>query len=331
VYGASRIDSFRWTAAFYAALWSAAFFWMLRLLGCRLPDAIIFTGLANVSAAAVFWTPVPEFFVLGALTLLAPLGAVLADHAAPGLAVRTTLASAVSLSVTFTNWLAGIAAAFLVTTRVRAFQWSVNAFVIVSVLWIAQAAWFPHAEFLLGNARAIDYLERLPEPVFTEALMVFFLHSMIMPAVAPIGPTEGLSIQSVSTAWPWSLLWLLWLSLLLAGSRQLFLGPAPSSFRVLLSCVVAGQLFLHLLIGRETFLFSMHSMPLLVLVAACATLGRARIVALALATILTGGAALNNWQQFQGAAQHVATAAATVVKDDAVFTDSVDCLSQMPP
>ena len=59
-----------------------------------------------------------------------------------------------------------------------------------------------------------------------------------------------------------------------------------------------GQLVLHMLFGWETFLFSIHFVPLLVVVAALSTLTRARVVALSLAGAVTVFAGINNFIQF---------------------------------
>ena len=56
-----------------AGAWLALIYGLLRAFGLHRPDAVIFTLLAGVSAAAVFWFPVPETYCLGTLSLLLPL------------------------------------------------------------------------------------------------------------------------------------------------------------------------------------------------------------------------------------------------------------------
>jgi hypothetical protein len=72
-------------------------------------------------------------------------------------------------------------------------------------------------------------------------------------------------------------------------------------FRVMLGLTLLGQLMLHMVYGNETFLYSLHFMPLLILVAAAGTLTRARPIALALAAVLLMASLMNNITVFQQA------------------------------
>ena len=69
-------------------------------------------------------------------------------------------------------------------------------------------------------------------------------------------------------------------------------------FFIALGMTLLGQLVLHMLFGWETFLFSIHFVPLLVVVAALSTLTRARVVALSLAGAVAVFAGINNFIQF---------------------------------
>jgi hypothetical protein len=72
-------------------------------------------------------------------------------------------------------------------------------------------------------------------------------------------------------------------------------------FRIMLGVTLLGQLVLHMVYGNETFLYSLHVMPLLILVAAASTLTRARPVALALTALLLATMFINNLVQFEQA------------------------------
>ena len=74
---------------------------------------------------------------------------------------------------------------------------------------------------------------------------------------------------------------------------------------MLLCVLLAGQFGLHLLYGRETFLFSPHFVPLLVLVAALGTQTKARRAVVLASIVLIGCCAYNNVLQFTKASHYV--------------------------
>ena len=65
-----------------------------------------------------------------------------------------------------------------------------------------------------------------------------------------------------------------------------------------LALTALGQLLLHSLFGHETFLYSMHFLPLLVGVAAFGALGQWRAWVLALAGVFIVTACVNNAGQY---------------------------------
>ena len=72
----------------------------------------------------------------------------------------------------------------------------------------------------------------------------------------------------------------------------------------MLLAALLGQWGLHQVYGgEETFLYALHWVPLLVLVAAAGTLTRWRPLALGLAAVVLVGAGVNNRQQFRYAVQ----------------------------
>jgi hypothetical protein len=84
-------------------------------------------------------------------------------------------------------------------------------------------------------------------------------------------------------------------------------------FFTVLGMVLAGQLGLHLVYGgEEVFLYSLHWVPLLVVVAAGATLTPARRLAVALAGALIVCAGINNRRQFDSAIGYLERYAATL-------------------
>jgi hypothetical protein len=75
--------------------------------------------------------------------------------------------------------------------------------------------------------------------------------------------------------------------------------------RVFVALGLLGQVALHLLFGRETFLYSMHYLPLLIVMASLVVFTRARVMALivAIAIIVLGG--FNNFQQLGKATEFI--------------------------
>lgn len=80
---------------------------------------------------------------------------------------------------------------------------------------------------------------------------------------------------------------------------------APKKARAALGVLILGQLGLHLLFGDETFLYSLHWLPLLVVLAALPTLTRARIWARGCALALIVCAGVNNSAQLSLAVDRV--------------------------
>ena len=93
-----------------------------------------------------------------------------------------------------------------------------------------------------------------------------------------------------------------WVGLLGLGLKGLVETKRYRTLRLSLLLILAGQLLLHLVYGSETFIYSLHFLPLLVLLAAMGTWASERPVALVLAILLVITAGINNYQQFRDAA-----------------------------
>jgi hypothetical protein len=93
----------------------------------------------------------------------------------------------------------------------------------------------------------------------------------------------------------------LWALLLALGVWGLVTTSRHLRLRVVLTLTILGQLTLHILYGEETFLYSCHFGPLLVVLAAFSTLTSVRRVALALVVALIVCAGFNNSLQFDKA------------------------------
>ena len=302
-----------------AGVWIAALYLLLRLLGCRKLDAAVFTGLGLSSASALFWLPVPNSYSWGSLSIMLALILLLfAEQRRVG-AGMYVVTSAFSLSITVTNWMAGLLVTLARWPWKQAAQLSINAFCLVVLLWGVQKFLFPSAEFFIGSRKEATWINHPQSGSSLNIASSFVFHSLIAPAVRFIDDdgyiqfgedsfrlSQRLAFQfsSPGSAGLLGLLAVgLWSSLLLHGFWRLVTMGEHLRFRLVLAALLAFELSLHMVYGEETFTYSLNFIPLLLAVAALGAVGtgrRARIVVV-LAGLLALCAGVNNWQQFQEA------------------------------
>jgi hypothetical protein len=143
-----------------------------------------------------------------------------------------------------------------------------------------------------------------------EVARSFLFHSMVMPEirrvdhwVRPWMPVLATQPSRPGSAGPWGVAGVvLWTLLLGLGGWSMFALRRQRPLRVVLGLSLLAQLGLHLVYGSETFLYSLHFAPLLVVVAALGCLTRARPLALGLAAALVVCAGVNNARQLASAA-----------------------------
>jgi hypothetical protein len=305
-----------------ASLWSLTLFALLKVLGCRRLDAAAFTLLASVSASSLFFFVVPETFGLGSLTILLAFLFVARTEfsaTAPGWYV---IISTLSLSVTVTNWMFGVLAGFVTYPWKRVLQLSAYALCLAVALWGIQKLLLPDWPFFLPNVK--NEAEYALRPESGGALVVarsFFFHSMVAPAIGtaehgesyvtvneqnyvPLGPWLTVQASSPGSGSLWGRLAVcFWAALILIGCYGLLRLKQHGRLRIMLGLTILGQLTLHIFYGEETFLYSLHFLPLLIVVAAASTLTKARPYALALVGLLLITTAINNAQLFQQASE----------------------------
>ena len=132
----------------------------------------------------------------------------------------------------------------------------------------------------------------------TDKWRMFFAGSMVLPGAdrgtvrvdGKIRPT--LSAQAVHGDWRWSAIAALWLVLL--GTGLFATIREHRQFGVYLLALGSFQLALHTFYGSETFLYSVHFAPILVLIAA-QSVRLYRPAALVLAGVTTTLCAMYNW------------------------------------
>lgn len=311
---AFSIDSVTAARALLAALaafWSVGLYFSMRLVGCRIFDASLFSVAATLSAASTFWFAVPETFAFSSLSLvLALLVAALVEHRKLSDTVYV-VTSAITLGYTITNWMAGMVLSIVNLPWRRAARVTAYALVLVAALWGLQKYFVPNSAFLLDIRGKFAYVMSPEMGGASEIIPSIFWHSMVAPAIgiAHQGPPHTTTIQlSFQHSPPGSsgvlgvvatVSWTLLLALGLWGA----ISKSPYlRFRVVLGLVLVGQVILHLLFGEETFLYALHFAPLLLLLASFSVHTRLRGIALLLGVIFIATAAPNNWAQFGQAA-----------------------------
>jgi len=293
-----------------AAAWVAALYALLRLMRFPRLDSALFTVLGMTSAAAMFWFTVPETYSFGSLSILiALLVAGVASHRRLS-ETSYVAASVLSLSFTITNWMAGIAASLVNLPFRRAVQVTVNALAVAALLWAILRYFIPSTPFFLQLGSEMDYVGHADSGGPLRIVPAFLLHSIVMPAIDVVSRTDLLTSDypqlSVQHALPGSagilgvVSVMLWTVVLAMGIWGIFSARENGRFRLALGLVLSGQLLLHLAYGEETFLYALHYVPLLVVLAAYGTTTRARYTVLGILSVLIVTAFLNNWGQFAG-------------------------------
>ncbi len=308
--------------ALSAAAWLVGVYALLRLAGATLAGAVVFSLLARATAAAVFWTPVPEAFSLGAWSLLAPLLVLAVARHRPVRDRWFVVAGAASLAYTVTNWMAMVFATLCGRPWRRAVQLLGLSLVLAGVLWAAQRVLMPTTPGLAGVLHIGGSFLYAPSGGPLVRLRALVVHTVVMPQVErvpravdqrPILTVQHAELGSGSPLGvPVAILWLVLLGL---GAWASWRAGPLSGLRRALWLVLAGQIALHLVYGDEMFLYALHIAPLLVIMAAMTTLTRYRWIGIALAGLVTAGAWINNRAQLERSAglvhQHVIAPAVT--------------------
>jgi hypothetical protein len=286
---------------------------ILRMLGLLRLDAFVFTALLGTSASAVFWFGVPETFWLGAVSILCVLAvAAWSDRMGRAPDWVFIAASAAAMSVTTTNWLAGLAM-LVVYFRLRpAIEKGAISLILVMAAFTVEASLFPEADSFLKLFRRseVDYLFNPESLGIVQKLIAFFSHSIVIPELSiPFGyrlsvqgaapGAGGLSNIVCAIAWIALLAVGVW-----AGAQRIF-GKAEFKGRktlIVMGCALAGQVLITLMFGIESFLYAAHFAPLLVCVAALGALTRARMIVVPAAAVLAVALGFNNLRGFEEAA-----------------------------
>lgn len=301
--GLSEPDAVRLVVALIAAAWTGLVFGLFRLWGLRNLDAAIFTTLAGVSGAAVMWFSVPEIFGPGSLTILAAIILASWPRRAPAIA-RHAAGIILSFSMTATNVVMSLIVGLRTLSLKALWIAGASAWLIISLLWELQSRVFEKSTFFLPfqSDFAVRHSVDLTPVRALEVVQSYIFHTIVLPAVeltkAPAQWTASVQNSEIGSSGVVGLLasltWALLLALGLYGWRR-----APRDILVALAGMSLFQLMMHSVFGKETFLYSLHFLPLLVGLAAAVTFTPMRRIGLGLAVLTIGLCLINNITQFE--------------------------------
>jgi len=305
-----------------------------RKLGCDRAGALAAVLLLGSSAAFVFMAPIPETFWFGAVTLIAAF--CLAVDAPEGWRGDLRLAAAgfLAFSVTVTNaipigvWIVLRRKARSVLAIALAGSAMTGAASLLQARMLpGSIGWSSSLALALGEVRgdgestrllqSPDLLPPLGARHFAEVLRAFLLHAEVMPEPEIEAHDQGtyfiptplpaFSVQRSraggATAWGW-LATAGWGALLALGLVTAHERRQRDPIR-LWGIALAVQLAMHLVIGRQTFLYSPHFQPLLVGLAALASTGSWQRLARPLSIVTALAAFTNNTIVFDRLAKDI--------------------------
>lgn len=316
VFGAGKllhldpVTATRLVLALTAAVWMAGLYSLFRVMSCQRLDATLFSLVGGVSAAAVFWFVVPDSFPFASVTILLALVFVALTQYrkfSPGWYVAV---SALTVSITITNWMVGLLATIVNFRWKKALQITFITFCVVNALWLVQRVIFPNSGLPFQPKTFIGEKKFMTGPgadSILSALGSFAYQTMVMPAIRlsesllrPEWVKPEVNTLAPGSGGFWGMVAAIaWTGLLLLGVWAFFTTKRHPKLRIVLGLTIVGQLLIHSVYGTgETFLYALHFAPLLLAVMAFVSLTRLRLVGLALACLLIVSAGINNRSQF---------------------------------
>lgn len=285
----------------------------LRLLGMGMVFAACMSALLVVSAAFLHWGGTVELFGPGGFTIMAAIAALAAGSR---LGLKAWIAvSALSLSITVTNWMVGLAASLVRWRRFAFIKVTVVALTTVMALSLVQKSAFNNAALFFNPSGLIaekewtqssmEKREDLAEQSLVDNLRSIAISTIVAPPPYLDLDSNGDPIRVSNQVMQWSRLsasaiaatagWSLLLCLGVWGAVRR--GP-QRAVAVALGLMLGGQATLHAIYGYPTFLYSAHFLPILMTLAAFAWFTPVRRLMPALALVVAGLAAAVNVPSF---------------------------------
>ena len=292
------------------------FVWTLTLFAClffltkRILDTCLYVALALSTSSVLFWFTVPESFCFGSTTILLPILLAMIPRFSRNYILHVA-AQVVSASITLTNWMAGFLSSLFKQGVRRTVQIALHALAVLTILWSVQLKMAPSSTFFMNSptlAWEAKWWVRdcMSVSIPMKLKYLFFDPVASSPMISHVVPAEKYEVQwgkwppndlprldvdetaarqpqqSQAVAGLFSIplhgcYMVLWSFVLAFGIfclvRQSFKSPA---LRVIAACLF-GQAVLHMLYDvRETFIYSAHWVPLLVLTVATTSKTRFR-------------------------------------------------------
>ncbi|WPB57299.1 hypothetical protein [Xylophilus sp. GOD-11R] len=259
--------------------------------------SVLFCAYGASAAGFVFWFSVPETYPLGSLTILCAVYMVVRAQAGRHFGRLSWVGLVGStLSITITNFFMGIMAALVSFPRKQALRIVVYALLLVMVISVVQKVIVPSSAlfFLPKLGREAEFVNHKDSGALHDRVLNLLVSSVSLPEPMVESRSEllpKLSVQASPFANRTSLSWVgvaCWIFLLGCGLLRL-IGEDPR-LRIYFFLTLGFQLLLHGIYGEETFLYSAHSLPILLGVA---LFGFRRIPAKYLYVLLSIGVIVN--------------------------------------
>ena len=294
-----------------AVFWAISLYALLKLMGCQILDAVIFSMIASASSSTIFWLTVPESYSYGSITVIfALILATLTDSVLLSSSYYVFI-NIITFGITVTNLMFGIAVTIVNHSLKGTARILFSGLIIVFMVTLFQKLIFTKAPILTFiSMRGENKYTVIPSVArAVSASFSLWSHTMVMPDIilAPyLGIESFLSLSIQNSIPPINSLWgsvatLSWFSLLILGIFSAFRLKTHYKLRLVLGMGLIGQYVLHLIYGTETFLYSLHFFPLLLTLAALSTLTSYRWLALSLGSVFIVSAAIHNNAMFERA------------------------------
>ena len=180
--GVEKITATRIVFSVVAALWLSAMFILLRLTGCRKLDAILFSALSALSAAAMFWFIVPESYPFASLSIILGLIFAILTERIDFHIVWYFGVNIITLSITITDWMVGIFTTLVNLVWKQFLKVTIGAFLLVLCIQVLQKIIFPRSVLMLFiNPHQEAKYTFTSSPI--DVIQSFLCHTLIMPKV----------------------------------------------------------------------------------------------------------------------------------------------------
>ena len=278
-FGISNLGAAYFLVSLSGALVSSLIYITLRYQAIPILSCLLGSFVFLCSGAFIFWWSVIETFPIGAVTISIVFVML-------SMKIRTKwiwiLGSALTLSMTITNWIVGILGAAFTFNRIKAIKILSIGFVLVLLLYVVQSFVFLDSKPSVLGAEFVAESKFLMVPKSTSTLP-FYLKEYTIRAIsffiypAVVSQTKSkISKKNQNTnirlsAFKYNLVsWLsigCWSALLFVGLLKVLRSWKTKTFTKVLLSFVLFQFLLHLFYGDYPFLYSAHYFPALVIIA----------------------------------------------------------------